>query len=92
MFKVKNKSLRTRYETCLKLKLKNKYTRTTLPNGVLLSLLLTFNVFLLGSSVFIVDFKHLNDGWECYVYILTIAAIQVAINGSKSLTRTRLFL
>ena len=28
--------------------------------------------FLPGSSVFIVDFKHLNDGWECCVCILTI--------------------
>ena len=41
-FKVNNKN-RTRYETFLKLKLKNKHTRTTLSNCVLLSLLLTFN-------------------------------------------------
>ena len=33
-------------KTCLKLKLKNKSTRTTLSNGVLLSWLLTLNVFL----------------------------------------------
>ena len=46
MFKVENTNTRTRYETCLKLKLKNKYTITTLSNGVLLSLLLAFNVFL----------------------------------------------
>ena len=53
MLKVNNKNTRTRYEMCLKLKLKNKYTRTTLPNGVLLSivnfggivfLLLTLNI------------------------------------------------
>ena len=87
MFKVNNKNIRTRYETFLKLKLKNKHTRTTLSNGVLLSLLLTFNVFLPGSSVFIVDFKHLNDGWKCCLCILTIAAVQVAANVSKSLTR-----
>ena len=28
MFKGNNKNIRTRYETCLKLKLKNKYTET----------------------------------------------------------------
>ena len=92
MFKVNNKNTRTRYETCLKLKLKNKYTGTTFSNGVLLSLLLTFNVFLPGSSAFIVEFKHLNDVWECCVCTLAIAAMQVAINGSKSLTRSRLLL
>ena len=46
LFKVNNKNIRTRYETCLKLNLKNKYTRTTLSNGVLLFLLLSLNVFL----------------------------------------------
>ena len=45
MFKGNNKNIRTRYETCLKLKFKNKYTETTLSNGVLLSLLLSLNVF-----------------------------------------------
>ena len=45
-----------------KFKLKNKYTRATLTNGVLLSLLLNLNDFLPGSSVFIADFEHLNDG------------------------------
>ena len=45
MFKGNNKNIRTRYETCLKLKLKNKYTKITLSNGVLLSLLLSLNVF-----------------------------------------------
>ena len=40
------KNTSTKYETCLKLKLKNKYTITTFSNGVLLSLLLTLNVFL----------------------------------------------
>ena len=45
MFKGNNENIRTRYETCLKLKLKNKYTKTTLSNGVLLSLLLSLNVF-----------------------------------------------
>ena len=44
-FKVNNKKTKARYETCLKLKLKNKYTKTTL-SCVLLSLLLTLNVFL----------------------------------------------
>ena len=39
------KTLRTRSEICLKLKFKNKCTETTLPNRVLLSLLLTLNVF-----------------------------------------------
>ena len=42
MFKGNNKNIRTIYETCLKLKLKNKYSETTLSNGVLLSLLLLF--------------------------------------------------
>ena len=46
MFKVDNKSTRTKYETCLKLKLENKYTRKTLSDGVLLSILLTLNIFL----------------------------------------------
>ena len=46
VFKVDNKNTRTRYETCLKLKLQNQFTRTTLSNGVLLSLLLNLNVFL----------------------------------------------
>ena len=44
MFKGNNQN-RTRYETRLKLKLKNKYTEATLSNGVLLSLLLSLNVF-----------------------------------------------
>ena len=39
LFKGYNKNIRTRYETCVKLKLKNKNTKTTLSNGVLLSLL-----------------------------------------------------
>ena len=42
MFKGNKKNIRTIYETCLKLKLKNKYSETTLSNGVLLSLLLLF--------------------------------------------------
>ena len=46
MFKVDNKNTTAKYEVCLKLKLKNKYTRTTLSNGVLLSLILTSNVFI----------------------------------------------
>ena len=46
MFKFDNKNTRAKYEVCLKLKLKNKYTRTTLSNGVLLSLILTSNVFI----------------------------------------------
>ena len=37
MFKGNNKNIRARYETCLKLKLKNKYAKRTLSNGVLLS-------------------------------------------------------
>ena len=45
LLKDNNKKIKTRYETCLKLKLKNKYTKTTLSNGVLLSLLLCLNVF-----------------------------------------------
>ena len=45
MFKGNNKNIRTRYETCLKLKLKNKYNEITLSNGVVLSLLLSLNVF-----------------------------------------------
>ena len=51
MFKVDNKHNRTRYETCLSLKLSNKYTRTTW--------------FLPGRSVFAFDFEHLNDEQEC---------------------------
>ena len=46
MLEVDNRNTRTRCETCLKLKLKNKFTRTTLSNGVLLSLLLILNAFL----------------------------------------------
>ena len=45
MFKGDNKSIRTRYETCVKLKLRDKCTKTTLSNGVLLSLL-SLNVLL----------------------------------------------
>ena len=45
IFKGHNKNTRTIYESCLKLTLKNKYTQTTLSNGVLLSLLLFLNVF-----------------------------------------------
>ena len=65
MFKGNNKNIRTRHEICLKLKLKNKYTETTLSNGVLMSLLLLWTYLLLSSSVFIVDFEHLNDAREC---------------------------
>ena len=46
MFKVDNKNTRTRYEICLRLKFRKTYTSMTLSNGVLLSLLLTLNVFL----------------------------------------------
>ena len=46
MSKGNNKNIRRRYEIRLKLELKNKYTETTLSNGVLLSLLLSLNVFL----------------------------------------------
>ena len=45
MFKGNNKNIRTRYETCLKLKLKSKDTEITLSNGVVLSLLLSLSVF-----------------------------------------------
>ena len=33
MFKGDNKNISTRYGTCLKLKIENKYTKTTLSNG-----------------------------------------------------------
>ena len=46
MFKVDNKNTRKRCETCLQLKLRNKYTRTALSNSVLLSSLLTLKVLL----------------------------------------------
>ena len=88
MFKIGNKNTRTRYETCLNLKLKTKYTKMTFSNDVLLCLLLNFPP---SCSVFTVDFEHLNDGWECCACILTMV-IQVTINSSNSLTRTRLFL
>ena len=39
------KKNRTRHETYLKFKKQYKYTRTSLSNGVLLSLLLTLDVF-----------------------------------------------
>ena len=42
--KVDNKNTRTRYKTCLKLKIKNKCTRKTSSNGFLLILLLALNV------------------------------------------------
>ena len=38
MLKVDNKNTRLRHETCLKLKLKSKYTRKTLSNGALSSI------------------------------------------------------
>ena len=44
-----------------------------------------------GSIVFIADFEHLNDRWECFVSILTIA-MQVTINSLAHLTRTLLLL
>ena len=88
MFKIDNKNTRTRYETCLKLKLKNKYSGTALSNDVLLYLLLNF---LHSCSIFNVDFEHLNDGRECCLCILTMA-IQGTIKSSKSLTRKCLFL
>ena len=43
--------------------------------------------FLPGSSVLIADFKHLPNGWECYVCILTIA-IQGTINSGYKWTQT----
>ena len=46
MFKVDYKKTRTKHEVCLMLKLKNKCTRTTLSNDVLLSFILTSNVFI----------------------------------------------
>ena len=60
-------------------------------NGVLLPLNVVIfeRIFLLSSSVFIVDFENLNDGGNVNSMILTIA-IQVTINISKNLTRTRL--
>ena len=47
MFKVDNKNNITRRKICLKLKPKNKYARTTLSNGVLLSLLSLYVFFLI---------------------------------------------
>ena len=41
--------------------------------------------------VLIFDFEQLSGRWECYVCILTIA-IEMTINSSKRLKRTRLFL
>ena len=49
MFKVNNKNTRPRYETCLKLELKNKYQNNTIKQ------------FLPGSSVFIVDFEDVQS-------------------------------
>ena len=72
MIKVDNKNTRAKCETCLKLKLKNKYTRMTLSNGVRLSLLLEI-VSYHCSWLSIIDFECLNDGWECCVCILMIA-------------------
>ena len=39
-------------------------------NGVLLPLNVVIfeRIFLLSSSVFIVDFENLNDGWECSLH------------------------
>ena len=80
MFKVDTEDTRTRYETCLKLKLKintpERHCQTVFCCLYLLP----------GSNVFIVDFEHLNDGWECCVFIFAIA-IQVTINGPESVTR-----
>ena len=46
MFRVDNKCTITKYKTSLKLKLENKYTRKTLSDGGLLSILLNLNIFL----------------------------------------------
>ena len=40
-----NKNIRTRYETCVKLKLKDKYTETTYSNGVVLSFVIFERTF-----------------------------------------------
>ena len=58
-FKVDNKSNKIRCETCFKLK--DKYTTTTLPNDVLLFLLLSY--FQLN-HVFIVDSRCLRRLWK----------------------------
>ena len=73
LFKVNNKNIRTRYETCLKLNLKNKYTRTNCQTVFCCFYCYLWTYFLLGSSIFFVDFEHLNDEWKCCMCILTIA-------------------
>ena len=59
----------TRYEICRnwnwKLKLKNKYTETTLSNGVLCLYCYLWTYFLLSSVFFNVDFEDENDEWGC---------------------------
>ena len=67
-----NKKIRTRYETCLKLKLKkqihgNIVIRTKQHCQTVFCFLYCYlwKYFLLSSSVFIADFEHLNDGREC---------------------------
>ena len=80
MFKGSNKNIRTRHEICVKLKHRNKYTKAALSNGVLLYF---WVYFLLSSGIFIVEFEHLNDGWEVNSMILTIT-IKVIIITSKT--------
>ena len=84
-FKVNNRNTRTRCEICSKLliniserrlwnmfKVNNKDTRTT-PGIILVSLLLTLNIFSPCSSVSIVNFKHVTAGWVFSRYLAKLA-------------------
>ena len=100
MFKVDNKNTGPRYETCLKLKLKNKYTRTTLSNGsylVLVFLLLTLKMFKVNNRNSITRYEicscfTLYSSVSSVIFGHVIAGWEVIINSSEILTRTRLFL
>ena len=59
MLKVNNRNTRTRCEICSNLTLKTQ--------NVLVSLLLTLNIFYTSSSVSVVKFERLIAGWETSV-------------------------
>ena len=63
MFKANNKNTRTRYETCLKLKYKNKVHQTNIVKRCAVVFIVNFErIFYLVLVFLFVDFEHLNDG------------------------------
>ena len=71
MFKVINKNIRARCEICSKVPIK---TPEQPVGDVLVSLLLTLNIFHTFSSVSIVNFEQINSSWVGVIVVKGVGA------------------